>query len=439
MSDKSLFQLSYPLLLSALVGMIVMLLDMVIISAYSENAAAAVSIANQILLVAFDFSAILATGAVVLIPRFLGAKEDTNARFTTQTGIIASGMVSLMLGVIVLVAAPMLIKAINCPAEILGDATTYLRVGSLTIVFNGVMMMSTAVLRGYGETLLVFLLGVFAYALYLICEYVFIFGLWIIPELGVLGSALATLLVRVTAVVALLVVLAKRLRAFEDLKQFDFKSASQRAKEMFHLSWPGAVDNLGYGFYQMILVSFIAAQSVAMLLARTFTLSLTAMLTVVLMSISQGNEVMVGYRVGAGREDQINRCVIQASIASTVLTMSLAVLFYLFSDTLLRLFTTQREVLELGRSLLGITVFVQPFSAVNTILFHSLKARGDVRVPVLATQLMMWFLSVPLAYWLAVVIDHGVIGLWYVLLFEEALKAGFLFLRWKVLGYEGTV
>ena len=66
-TDQTLLQMSTPLLLSALIGMVAMLVDTMMISAYSENAAAAVSIANQILLVAFDLSAFFAAGAVVLI------------------------------------------------------------------------------------------------------------------------------------------------------------------------------------------------------------------------------------------------------------------------------------------------------------------------------------------------------------------------------------
>ena len=42
----------------------------------------------------------------------------------------------------------------------------------------------------------------------------------------------------------------------------------------------------------------------------------------------------------------------------------------------------------------------------------------------------MWGLSVPMAYFLAVSSGMGVIGLWYVLIMEELLKALFLILRW---------
>ena len=58
-------------------------------------------------------------------------------------------------------------------------------------------------------------------------------------------------------------------------------------------------------------------------------------------------------------------------------------------------------------------------------------ALGDVVVPVVGTQIMMWGLSVPVAYFLVVEAGFGVSGLWYVLLSEEALKALFLAWRWR--------
>ncbi|MBG85660.1 MAG: siderophore biosynthesis protein [Verrucomicrobiales bacterium] len=431
MKDKSLFQLSFPLLLNALVGMVVMLVDMMIISSYSEDAAAAVSIANQILLVAFDLSALLAAGAVVMVSRSLGADDPEEAKRMAEAAMVGNAFVSLALGAIILLTATHLLSAINCPEKIFVDATTYLRVGAFTILFNGVMMAATSTLRGYGETRIILFLGVIAYAVYLLSAYCMIFGKGPLPELGVFGSALATLIVRASAVIALLFVFARKLKLIPAFWRHTLVEQKLRIKKLFDLSWPGAFDNLAYGFYQMILVSYIATFSVAMLLSRTFTLTLTAVLTVVLMSISQANEVMVGYRHGGNRPKEINPCIFRSSLISTLLTTAFAILLYLFAGPLISLFTDQPRIHELAKQLLWLTIFVQPFSAVNTILFHSLKTMGDVVVPVAGTQIMMWCLSVPVAYYLAVKMQLGVVGLWYVLIMEEALKAAFLLIRWR--------
>ena len=125
MREKNLFQLSYPLLLNALIGMVVMLVDTYILSSYSENAAAAVSIENQILLVAFDVSSLFATGAVVLISRSLGEGNQLKAQRMAETAMVANGCVSFMLGMVIFVAAPVMAAAINGPPLIIEDAITY--------------------------------------------------------------------------------------------------------------------------------------------------------------------------------------------------------------------------------------------------------------------------------------------------------------------------
>ncbi|MEM9623938.1 MAG: MATE family efflux transporter, partial [Pseudomonadota bacterium] len=209
------------------------------------------------------------------------------------------------------------------------------------------------------------------------------------------------------------------------------RELKRQVRELFNLSYPAAADNLAYGVYQMVLVSFIARFDVLMVLARSFTLALSSFITVVLMALTQGNEVMVGYRYGAGRMDEVYRCAMKAAAIATALTTLLSLVLYLNAQWLFGLFTAQSAIINLGRELLWLTVFVQPASALNTILFHSLKTLGDVHVPVIATQVMMWGLSLPLAWWFAVVLEQGVIGIWWVLLIEESLKALFLLYRWS--------
>ncbi|MEM9446184.1 MAG: MATE family efflux transporter [Verrucomicrobiota bacterium] len=429
-TQKTLFQLSWPLLLTALSGMIVMLVDTMIISSYSETAAASVSLANQILLVAFDLSAFFAAGSVVMISRKLGSKEPKEAERFAEASFVGNALLGFLLGVIIMAGAPWWVAALNCPDETVVGAEIYLRVGGFTIIFNGMMMAGTAMLRGYGETRIMLVLGITAQVAYLILAYVLILGMGPIPSLGVLGSSLATFIIRVAAVIALLIVLAKRLSFFPTFWKRTYPDFLARAKPMFQLGWPLALDNLAYGFYQMLLVSFIAGMGVTMVLSRSFTWALSTVLTVLLMSLSQANEVMIGYRYGAKKWDELTRCMWKSSVVAIIVTTLGAIILASFAKPLLGLFTKDPKIIQMGQKLLWITVFAQPFSAVNTVLYFSSKTIGDVLVPVAGTQIMMWCISVPIAYLFAVTWGLGVIGLWYVLLMEEALKAVFLSIRW---------
>ena len=194
-----------------------------------------------------------------------------------------------------------------------------------------------------------------------------------------------------------------------------------------------------YGVYQLILVGFIAAFGVTDVVSRAYVMIAVSFLTLVIMAISQGNEVLLGYHQGAGRTGQAHAQAMRSTAIAAAAATTLATLLYLVSDSFIGLFTQQADVLDLSRHLLWLTIFLQPGFAANLILFHSLRAVGDARIPVLVSQGLTWGVSLPLAWLFCVHSGHGVVGIWYALIIEETMKAILMSLRWKQLSRQDTV
>lgn len=426
-TSKTLFQLCYPLFINAFLSLGVTLVDTMIISNYSDAAAAAVSIANQVLGVAYDLSGLLGVGAVILVSRALGKGDETLARQIASVAILANAALSLLIAVVLVFAGPVLVDLINTPAEIVDDAVMYIYVIAVAMTFNGFLMVS--VLRSFGHVKTILLLGIFANVLYIGLEFLLIYGYGPIPELGVFGSALATLIVRVTGVLLLFWVLLKQLKLSYRVSMVTTE-LKPLIKRLFNLSYPSVLDNVAYGFYQLTLVSFIAGLGVTAVLGRSYTLALSAFLTVIVLTISQGTEVLVGYRFGEGNVQATRWRAMKSMLIAAGLATIFSLLFWLFSDTFIGLFTQDENIHTLAKELLLLTIFLQPVTALNTILFHSLKAVSDVYVPVIFSQIVMWGISLPLAYWLCVPMEMGVVGLWYVFILEEGLKGAFMLYRW---------
>ncbi|MCW5626651.1 MAG: MATE family efflux transporter [Burkholderiales bacterium] len=427
---KTLVQLCLPLLLNSALGLVTTLIDTMIISAYSKNAAGSVSIANQILVVAYDFSVLLGVGAVILITHAIGRGDERPAREIASIAILANTAISVLIAVLLAIAGPSLVTYINTPPELVDDAVLYIYVIAIAIPFNGFLMASVACLRGFARTRTILVLGLFAFPAYLVVDYVLVLGAGPIPALGVLGSALATLIVRTAAVVMLLFVLNRMVGVSWRLPR-PLRRVHDRVVELVKLSYPSVLDNVSYGFYQLVLVSFIAGFGVTAVLSRFYVMALTAFLAVIIMAISQGNEVLVGYRFGAGRHDDMHRRALQSSAASVTLATVLSIVAFLCSDVLVDLFTSDPDIHAQVRELLYLTIFIQPLSGLNTVLFHSLRVVGDVYAPVVFSQLVMWCGAMPLAYVFAVVLECGVAGLWYALILEEAVKALYMVYRWS--------
>lgn len=425
---RTLFQLSFPLFLQSFLTLAVMLVDTMIISAHSPGAAAAVAVAYQILIVAFELSTMLGIGGVIVISHHLGRGDEAQARQVAAVAVAANTLFGFAIGALLAALGPLILWLLNTPPDIASDARLYIYIVAAAMVFNGFAAAATPCLRGFGKSPIILALGLIASAFYLTAEYVLILGWGPIPALGVLGSALGTLSVRIVAAVMFGFVLARSLGISLDMlapiKQWPL------VRHLFSLSFPSVSDYIAYGFYQIVLLGFAAGFGVAAVLSRAYAMIAMAFLILVIMAISQGNEVLLGYRRGGGDTHGAFHQALRSSFIATVTATSLAVLLYLISDSFIGLFTRDEAVLSLSKQLLLLTIAIQPGFAFNTILFQSLRAVGDVRWPVFVSQTVTWAFSLPLAWLFCIHFNLGVVGIWYALIIEETAKALIMTYRW---------
>jgi putative MATE family efflux protein len=427
--EASLARLALPLLLNSLLGLATTLIDTMIISAHSKASAAAVSLANQILVAAYDLSVLLGVGATILVSHALGGGDRGEARRLVQVAVLSNALLGVLIGVLLVLFAPMLIRFLNVPPELVADTSVYIWVIAIAMPFNGFLMAGVSCLRGFALTRTILFLGLFAFPSYLLLDYVLVLGAGPIPSLGVFGSALATLIVRVASVLVLVYVMSRVV----GVRWWPAPSMVQwrdRLRRLIGLSSPSVLDNVAYGFYQLTLVSFIAGLGVAAVVSRFYVIAITAFLPVLIMAVSQANEVLIGYRHGAGVTEGLRRRAMVSGAISAGLATLAGVVIWALAGPLVGLFSDDAEVLEQARTLLWLTIFIQPLSGLNTVLFHSLRVLGDVHAPVIFSQLVMWGGAVPLAYVLCIHMECGVAGLWYAMLAEEAAKTAYMMWRW---------
>lgn len=427
---KSLARLTLPLFCYAFLAILSSFVDQLLVSAYSQNLAAAVSMANQILGVAYDCSGLLGVGALILIAQHLGRQEVERARRIAAIAIAANTLLGAGIAAILFLGGKHFVAWANTPPEIAADTLLYIHIIGVAMIGNGFLMAAAAVLRGFGHTMEILLLGLLGNILYLFLEYALIFGRFGFPELGVKGAALSTLVVRGLGVVFLLLILKHRLGISLRIR-VSWRRVKKKVKRLSWLSIPSVGDNIAYNLYQLTMVSFIAAIGVSAVLTRSYVLTLTAFLSLVVNTISQGNEILVGYDKGGGDAGAARRRSTRTALGAGAITTTLAAVLYLFSDFFIGLFTADAAVLRGAKSLLLINVVMQPFHTANVILFNSLRAVGDVLVPALYSVAVTWGLALPLG-WLAVSgYGLGINALWWVLALTELVKWSIISTRWR--------
>jgi putative MATE family efflux protein len=144
---------SLPMLAGNVFQQIYSMADAIVVGRYvGGDALAAVGVAMNITHFLIAVLIGLTTGASVIISQFLGAKKHGELKRTVSTSIIFLAAFSLVISVLGVVLAPLMLRLLNAPQEIVADAVLYLRILMAGMVFPVFYNMYTAYLRALGDS-----------------------------------------------------------------------------------------------------------------------------------------------------------------------------------------------------------------------------------------------------------------------------------------------
>jgi MATE family multidrug resistance protein len=248
--------------------------------------------------------------------------------------------------------------------------------------------------------------------------------------LGVAGAGLATAIAQWSNAIVLLVIFQRRSIA----KRCNTHPIALNGAQIKRFLWTGAPIG-GQWFIGMMsfsafttLVARMGDESMAASQAFVMLLSLSFMQAV---GISIASAILVGRYIGAGDPSAAIRTFRSAILLGIALATVIAIAFIAIPIPLLRIFTDDAKVLELGRPLLLIGALFQLADAVAIISEGALRGAGDTRWPFAIETAMGWGVLVPLAYYVGVVLDYGLIGAWVASLIHIMALASILFLRFR--------
>src|SRR6476646_3743931 len=244
-------------------------------------------------------------------------------------------------------------------------------------------------------------------------NWIFIYGHFGMPALGVQGSAYATLAARVFLALALFVVIVRRERERPSgLHDVPFAIDPARMWELTRLGLPAAGQiTLEVGVFAT--VSGLAARiTPTALAANQIALNIAAFVFMVPYGLSSAAAVRVGQ--ADGRRDAAGRRLggWAALALSCAFTVAASLVFVATPMPLLQIFTRDATVLATATTLLFVYAIFQPFDGFQTVCTGALRGLGDTRAPVLVNLVGHWLVGLPVGYMLCFQRGWGVTGLW---------------------------
>ncbi|WP_299092693.1 MATE family efflux transporter [uncultured Metabacillus sp.] len=426
----TLFALTWPIFIEVMLHMLLGSADTLMLSQYSDNAVAAVGVSNQILFLIIVMFGFIATGTTILVARYLGANNFREAKEISSVSLSANFLISMIISVAIVIASEEILLLMNLPRELLPEATIYLQlVGGFSFI-QALFMTASAILKSYGYTKDTMYITIGMNIIHIIGNYFFIFGPFGLPVLGVPGVAISTVVSRIIGLIVIVYVLKKRVHFTINLKEL-FKLPGHHIKNLLHIGVPTAGEQLSYNTSQMVITFFITMLGTEALTTKIYTQNLMMFMMLFSLAVSQGTQILIGYLIGAKDYDAAYSRGLKSLYSGILISTLMAIIFSIFSDPLLGIFTTNENILEIGGILVLLTILLEPGRAFNMVLIGSLRAAGDIRFPTYMGMLSMWGVSVPVAYLLGIHFDLGLIGVWIAFIADEWLRGIIMLHRWK--------
>ena len=150
--------------------------------------------------------------------------------------------------------------------------------------------------------------------------------------------------------------------------------------------------------------------------AHQIALNIASLAFMVPLGLASSAAVRVGYAFGAGDRRRAARAGWTALAISCVIMTTLGLVFFLWPVALLRVFSRDPRIIEIGVGLLAIAAAFQLFDGTQAVVTGALRGISETRMPMIVNVIGHWFLGLPVGYALCFRFGWGVAGLWIGLL-----------------------
>lgn len=428
---KQVFQLSVPIFVESVMNTIIGSIDTIMLSSYSDDAVAAVSIANQILFLIQVFACIVTTGTSILCARYIGAgkAEEEQNDLITASILLNAGM-GLALTILMSLFYPLILRFLNLSETVSGYAGEYLHVINWCLWVQLSAAVFSAVLRSYGRTKQCMYVSMGMNVCNIVLNYVLIFGKFGLPAMGIRGAAVATVSGRFLGFLILAWILFDMRR-----KQSEWRICREKIvpdmRKVITYGIPAAGEQISYNLAQFFVMFFVTMLGMKAVTAQSYMNTCVRFIYIFSVSLGQGTAIMIGWSAGAGeyrKADQECRFAGRCTFAFSMVIM--AGMFF-FRNRMFSLFTSDPEILTLAGTVFLANFLLEAGRSQNLVYVASLRAVGDVKFPFYLGLVSMWCVAVGGSYILGIVMHLGLFGVWLAQGLDECLRAGGMWIRWK--------
>lgn len=409
---RNLF-LAFPVILSQLGQVTVSLVDNAMVGRVGTIELAAASFANNVFMIGMIFGMGITFALTPLVGQEFGRGNLRKALHWLKNGMVTFSFMSILMTFAMLGVYFLLPYMGQSPQVLEAARPYYLWLCASLIPFIG-FFTCKQFFEGMGNTMIAMYITITANVVNIIGNYIFIYGKFGAPELGLVGAGVGTFISRVYMLIAFLSVILRH-----NLFRRGFQIAIRqmvKIKEIIEMLKVG----IPIAFQLIVEMSAFSIGAIMMgwlghipQAAHQVAMGLSSATYMVSLGISTACTIRVSHQMGM-RDYAAMRKAAYAAAHMVVVFMSLmGILFVVFKNQLPLFFTKDEQVIQVASQLLIVAALYQVFDGVQVVMLGNLRGMADVKIPMLIAFVAYLGVGIPASWFFAFKTVAGPAGIWY--------------------------
>lgn len=407
---KSLLMFAIPIVLANLLQQLYSMVDLMVIGKYvgsigTVGVNTGGEMADLVTPVAMGFS----TAGQIYIAQLFGARQEDRIKKTVGTLLTFMFGASIVLGGLVVIFNVQLLNMLNCPTEAMGQAQSYMIITAMGFPFIFGYNAVCGVLRGMGESKRPLFFVAVAASINVVLDLLFV----VVFKMEAAGTALATIASQFGSFAAAFYFLYQKKEQFDfELKLSYFKLDMDSLKVLVRLGIPQVVRSMFVRIGMLWVNSNVNSYGLVVSSTNSIGNKLQKFLEVFIQGIDTACASMIGQNLGAKKIDRAKNT-LYCTVASVLVCATFSALLCVFVPTqIFGLFTSDPEVLELGKTFLRIFIIHFYSSAITGSFQAMVTGSGFVELGFIIGVLDGLVCKIGFGLLFMSIFNPGYLGIW---------------------------
>jgi putative MATE family efflux protein len=419
---KNIISLSWPMMIGMFFQVMLNIIDAIFIGWYNTIALSALSLTLPVIFFIISIASGLSIGTASIVSRKLGEKKKLDAENAAENSILMAVVFGFFVTIIGIISSKYLFSMIGATEELLPLVLKFANISFCGSVFLLGMFVVSSILRGEGDSKTPMKFMIIATLINIILDPILIYGLFGLPELGISGAAISTLIAQAVAFFLGIRYLRSG-KSYLNLNLKHFKFDISIIKETLRIGIPASLSQSVISFGMILMTKIVATFGVYTIASFGILGRLDSLAVLPVIGINTATLTIVGYNVGARNFERAEKTAWVACLIALAYGTIIGVLYFGFAPLFANMFSSDPDVVGTAIIALRIVEIFTGFSAIMIIISGSFQGAGHPVPSLIITILRLFILMLPFAFFFGIYYGYGINLVWWAFPFSGIISS----------------